>query len=76
VERHAEAQSVSVRLAFGEDRTELTIRDDGKGFDPSAIDADRYGLTGMQERAAMIGAMLEVNSHPESGTTVWCSLER
>ena len=76
VELHAEAQSVSVRLAFGEDRTELTIRDDGKGFDPAAVDADHYGLTGMQERAAMIGATLEVTSHPESGTVVWCSLER
>jgi nitrate/nitrite-specific signal transduction histidine kinase len=30
----------------------------------------------MQERAAMIGATLEVNSCPGGGTEVWCSLER
>jgi len=75
-QRHAEAQSVSVRLAFGKDRTELTIRDDGKGFDPASVNAAHYGLTGMQERAAMIGATLEASSHPGSGTVIWCSLER
>ncbi len=76
VERHAAARQVTVRLAFGINRIDLVIRDDGTGFDPAAVDRDRYGLTGMQERAAMIGATLEVNSHPGGGTQVWCSLER
>ncbi len=76
VERHAGAQQVEVRLACGSDLIDLVIRDDGVGFDPAAIDADRYGLTGMQERAGMIGAALEVTSHPGGGTEVWCTLKR
>jgi signal transduction histidine kinase len=76
VERHAAAQQVTVRLAFGSDRIDLVIRDDGVGFDPAAVDPDRYGLTGIQERAAMIGATLKVRSRPGGGTRIWCSLER
>jgi len=76
VERHAAAQQVTVRLAFGNDRIDLVIRDDGVGFDPAAVDPDHYGLTGIQERAAMIGATLKVHSHPGGGTRIWCSLER
>jgi signal transduction histidine kinase len=76
VERHAAAQQVEVRLACGSDRIDLVIRDDGVGFDPAIIDPDRYGLTGMQERAGMIGATLEVDSHPGGGTEVWCTLKR
>ena len=76
VERHASAQGVSVRLAFGSDRTDLVIQDNGTGFDPATVNSDHYGLTGMQERAAMIGATLEVNSRPGGGTEVWCSLAR
>jgi signal transduction histidine kinase len=76
VERHASAQHVTLRLACGADRVDLVIQDDGLGFDPAAVDLDRYGLTGMNERAAMIDATLEVNSRPGGGTEVWCSLQR
>jgi signal transduction histidine kinase len=76
VERHAAAQRVTMRLAFGNDRIDLVIQDDGVGFDPDTVDPDRYGLTGMQERAAMIGATLKVYSRPGGGARVWCSLER
>jgi signal transduction histidine kinase len=76
VELHAAARKVAVRLAFGNDRIDLEIQDDGVGFDPAAVDPDRYGLTGMQERATMIGATLEVSSRPDGGTRVWCSLPR
>jgi len=76
VERHALARQVNMRLSFGAERIDLMVRDDGTGFDPEAVDADRYGLLGMQERAAMIEARLEVNSTAGGGTEVWCSLER
>ena len=76
MERHAAAQHVTVRLAFGNDRIDLVIQDDGVGFDPAAVDSDRYGLTGIQERTAMIGATLKVRSRPGGGTEVRCSLER
>lgn len=76
VERHASAHRVKVRLACGTERVDLVIQDDGQGFDPVARGASRYGLTGMRERAAMIGATLEVKSRPGGGTEVWCSLKR
>jgi signal transduction histidine kinase len=49
---------------------------DGTGFDLATVDLERYGLTGMRERAAMIGAAVEVNSRPGGGTEVWCTLKR
>jgi signal transduction histidine kinase len=76
VERHAAAQRVEVRLACGSDRVDLVIHDDGVGFDPMAVNPDHYGLTGMAERANMVGATLEVRSHPGGGTEVWCTLEK
>jgi signal transduction histidine kinase len=76
VEHHAAARQVTARLALGSDRIDLVIADDGIGFDPEAVDPYRYGLTGMHERAAMIGASIEVNSRPGGGAEVWCSLER
>ena len=76
IERHANAQQVDVRLDCGADRIDLVIRDDGTGFDPAAVELERYGLTGMRERAAMIGASVEVNSRPGGGTEVWCVLSR
>ncbi len=75
-ERHAFARQVTTRLAFGADRIDLVIQDDGVGFDPATVDPDRYGLTGMQERAAMIGATVDVHSRPGGGTEVWCALTR
>jgi len=50
---------------------ELRIRDDGKGFDSSAITAPgHYGLELMRERAEAVGAGLTVTSHPGQGTEV------
>ena len=76
VERHARAGQVNLRLEYGADSTDLILRDDGVGFDASEVDLDRYGLTGMRERAAIIDAKLEVSSNPGGGTEVWCSLRR
>jgi signal transduction histidine kinase len=76
VERHAAAEQVGVRLAYGTDRIDLTIADDGEGFDPATVSEDRYGLAGMRERARMIDATLAVKSKPGGGTEVVCSLTR
>ena len=48
----------------------LEINDNGVGFDTSDVGADRYGLSGMAERSALIGATLQVESRPDSGTRV------
>ncbi len=76
VERHAEAQRVDVRLDFGANQIDLVVRDDGTGFDPEIVKQERYGLTGMRERADMIGAEIDITNSPEGGTEVWCFLKR
>lgn len=67
--QHAAASEVSVRLT-AKPSLRLEIQDDGVGFDPVAIPADRYGLTGMVERAELVGAELVVESEPGRGTQV------
>ncbi|CAG0937524.1 two-component system, NarL family, sensor kinase [Thermoflexales bacterium] len=70
IERHAGAHCVEVTLARRNGQVWLTVRDDGRGFDESEVDAERFGLQGMYERAEMIGAQLSVESRVGQGTTV------
>jgi|GEM_PF-1104449 len=69
VRRHACAQTVRIRLLAQEDCCLLEIIDDGVGFDPKARHAG-YGVLGMEERVAALGASLEIVSGPSRGTTV------
>jgi two-component system sensor histidine kinase UhpB len=67
--RHSGAGAVDVRLRRGEGWSELTVADDGAGFAEQA-DAEGLGLTGMRERAMLIGARLEILSPDAGGTLV------
>jgi signal transduction histidine kinase len=67
--KHARAQNVEINLVFGADAVNLTIADDGVGFDPHAHH-DGFGLLGMRERAESIGARLVVSSGTAQGTRV------
>jgi signal transduction histidine kinase len=76
--RHAGAREIGVGLEFGERRVRLEVRDDGRGFDPDAarrVREGHFGLTGMRERAAKIGATLEVVSRPGAGCLVAAEVE-
>jgi len=72
VMKHAAAQHVRIGLQETADgRVVLTISDDGVGFDPGhSGGATSYGLQGMQERATLIGAQLDVRSRRGEGSTV------
>jgi signal transduction histidine kinase len=70
VERHAGARRVSLTLVQDDGHLLMDISDDGRGFDEASIDGERFGLTGMRERAEMIGADLTVDSRKEQGTSV------
>jgi signal transduction histidine kinase len=70
VARHAGARSLRVALTRDNGPLMLTIADDGRGFDPAAVNGMHYGLKGLRERAEMIGASLEVSSRPEQGTSI------
>jgi PAS domain S-box-containing protein len=72
VAKHARARNVDILLERRADHVLLIIEDDGVGFDPAASGGagQGFGLLGMQERAGLVGAMLEIESSPGKGTTV------
>jgi signal transduction histidine kinase len=70
VERHAKAKRVVVRWECDGRSSSVEITDDGVGFAPNAAGPDSFGLLGMRERAASIGARLEISSKPGGGTTI------
>jgi PAS domain S-box-containing protein len=71
VARHARARTVELALEEHAGQLELRVRDDGKGFDPSATFAGHLGLHSMRERAAAVGGTLDIQSTPGEGTLVW-----
>lgn len=71
--RHAQATQADVRLSFAEHEMTLTIEDNGCGFvmpeSPSEMAATgHFGLLGIQERAELIGAEVDLQSTPGAGT--------
>ncbi|QKZ07645.1 sensor histidine kinase [Pseudomonas eucalypticola] len=68
--RHAQAANLLVRLARTPEGLHLYISDDGVGFTPVADPAAEglRGMSGMHERAALIGGWLKVTSQPGQGT--------
>jgi two-component system sensor histidine kinase UhpB len=67
IAQHAKAQHVSVELALDEP-TVLAISDDGRGFE--AVREGTLGLSGMRERALLVGGELSVRSARGTGTRV------
>jgi PAS domain S-box-containing protein len=72
VAKHSQAGRVEVILERRTDHILLIVEDDGVGFDATqaAAGSRGFGLLGMQERAALVGANLEIESSSGSGTTV------
>lgn len=70
--RHGRPAHVDVELRAQAQEMVLSVRDDGIGFDPSAVAPreDCFGLEGMLERARNLGGTLTVVSSPGHGTTV------
>ena len=66
--KHARARRVEVALKTLQKRLQLSIRDDGIGFDAATVSSDRLGLRSMRERAASLGGNLSVSSAPGQGT--------
>jgi signal transduction histidine kinase len=75
VERHARASMVAVTWRSDGERAVLVVADDGVGFPPGrAGRLDSYGIIGMRERAASIGATLDIASGTGTGTTIRCEI--
>lgn len=65
---HVEAHNVVLTKAKG--FVSLAVEDDGAGFDPEAAMMGRLGLLGMLEPAELVGGAIDVESTPDSGTTI------
>jgi PAS domain S-box-containing protein len=71
VARHAQAGRVEVTLAEEPGGYSLTVRDDGKGFDPAAErDPKSLGLIALQERAQMLGGRISIRSADNAGVSI------
>jgi signal transduction histidine kinase len=77
--KHAGAQQISVILHYLAGRLDLSIQDDGTGFDKCALQDNTTrdkgtGLRNMHNRAQMIGATFTISSQPGKGTLIQLSL--
>ncbi|HEU5346855.1 MAG TPA: sensor histidine kinase [Ktedonobacterales bacterium] len=82
--RHSQPEQAQIELRYLADSLRLIVSDDGKGFDvfatlsatpggfsrSTASDGSGLGLMGMRERAALIGATLDIQSAPGAGTRI------
>jgi len=71
VARHAAASQVSVVLERSGTGVSAIIEDNGSGFESDSEENGRLGILGMRERMTLIGGTLEIESAPETGTTVF-----
>jgi signal transduction histidine kinase len=75
IAQHAGAEFVSITLDFDSDAIKLTVEDDGRGFDSTAVLSGKYdkrglGLLGMMERAEALGGNFTIKSQPRKGTQI------
>ena len=71
--KHSGARTIEVTLKYSPEAIRLVVSDDGAGFEPDDhghLKPGHYGLIGMKERAAQIGADFDFDSAPGRGTTV------
>lgn len=73
--KHALASRVVVTLGYGPDAVSVSIEDNGKGFNPGGVwpnwgHSEKFGLSGMRERAKLFGGSLHIDSAPGEGTKI------
>lgn len=73
IRKHAVACHAGITFSYTRDRLQVSIEDDGKGFDiASKLDtaSNNFGLKIMRERAIEVGAQVDIKSIPEKGTSI------
>jgi signal transduction histidine kinase len=72
--KYAQSSSVQLHLTQTGSEIQLTVRDNGKGFNPSGVRHGRHGLVGMRMRLESHGGKLRIQSTPGQGTTIIATL--
>lgn len=73
ISRHADADTVTIKLLRRENRLTLIIKDNGRGFDTSAPLSSGFGLSGMRQRVQLLKGMMTIESKPGLGTLITIS---
>ena len=74
---HGDPQKIELALIFGGNRLEMSISDDGRGFDAAARPAEgHYGLQGLRERVSRFDGEVEIESHPGMGSRIRVRIPR
>lgn len=69
--RHSQANVIKVMLDLGETTVKVTVEDNGKGFDPEAVEErGNMGIKVIRDRAEMVGGYLQIDSALNQGTRV------
>ena len=71
--KHAQAGVIEIELVTTAESVLLSVSDDGRGLSARSageVSRGHFGLVGMEERAARLGATLDVENRPGGGTTV------
>ncbi|HEX6729523.1 MAG TPA: CheR family methyltransferase, partial [Pyrinomonadaceae bacterium] len=73
VAKHSEASKVDILLERRDQHAVLIVEDNGRGFSAGEVNdgSETFGLTGIYERAALLGGSCEIESSPEKGTTIF-----
>lgn len=69
IRKYARATKVQIDICITATQLHLTIRDNGRGFDPEQVSGG-YGLQGMQERVAVLQGHLDLGSQPGNGCCI------
>jgi len=72
IAKYAEARTVEISLLSYKDHITVSVRDDGKGFDPQVVELSAHGLQGMRHRVEAAGGRLDINT--ANGTTLTATL--
>jgi signal transduction histidine kinase len=74
--KHSGAKNARVIIKRDGNSVQISVTDDGKGFSPGpSANGPGFGLTGISERARMLGGSESINSTPGKGTTITVRIE-
>jgi two-component system sensor histidine kinase DegS len=68
--KHAVPKEIQVRIEMRNDTTVISVKDNGKGFDPKEEKENSFGLIGMKERIEILNGQFSLKSKPNAGTAI------
>jgi signal transduction histidine kinase len=78
--KHAEANTVNIKMNYLPDKLTITVEDNGKGFDVSSMQSAEnnrgLGLRNMMNRMALINGSIKINSNANEGTNAAIELPK